>query len=169
MYETREVETLLPRQLIGNVAVVWMFGVAVIIGAQIYSALDIGNEFGIDGPGDTKWTKMALLSQTGGIVLLLGTLAGLVLVAIAGPARARAASVLGVALGFWAAVAGVLGVVVAFHRNAGFGINFLSSNRFVFGLASAAGIAMAVAVMILGVRLLGAGGGLTDPGADPVS
>jgi hypothetical protein len=165
MYETREADPLLPRELFGTAAIVWMFGITVYVGTQVWSALDIGR-YGIDVADQTKWLKMTLLSQTGGLTTLLGALAGLVLVALAGPARARVASGLGVAIGFWCAMAGVLGVIVAFHHEDGFAFNSLSGNRFVYGLTGAVSMLLGAVVMVLALRLLSVGGGLTDP-VDP--
>ena len=140
MSESPEVEVALPLELIGTVAVVWMFGVAVFLGTQVWSALSIGRRFGLDGPDTDNWLRMTFLSQTGSLLISLGAMAGLVLVALAGPAVARAASVLGIAIGLWTAVAGALGVIVAFHKNNNpLVLSSLTDNRLVFGLARRGG------------------------------
>jgi hypothetical protein len=162
--ESREIESVLPRQAFATAALVWMAGVAVFLGTQIWGALHLA-QFGIDGPSSTKWVRMSFLAQTGGLYLALAALAGLVLVALAGPARARAASVLGVAFGLWTIVAGVMGVIVAIHGDNSFaGVTTLGGdNRLVLTLTHCAGIAFGATVTLLAMRLLSVGGGLTDP------
>jgi hypothetical protein len=88
-------------------------------------------------------------------------LGGLVLVVFAGPARAKATSLLGVTLGLWTMAAGVMGVLVAVHGY-DFPVTISGDNRFVFGVASAASLLLGFVVTVLAGRLLSSGPTTTE-------
>jgi hypothetical protein len=90
----------------------WMRLLLVYAGLQIYSALR-GDGFGSDW-----WTRTAVLSSAGGLLLIFGSVAGVVLAAFFDTSAARRTLRLAVAAGAWVVLAGFVGVVVSFHADA---------------------------------------------------
>jgi amino acid transporter len=98
----------------------WMILVVAYAILEIYSALRAS---GFGGPYATDWwTKAQLLTNSGGMGLVLGAMIGVVLVALAVFVDGRGANLalrLAMAAGVWAMVTALVGVAVAFHVNQG--------------------------------------------------
>ena len=104
-------------------ALAWMGFVIAYSVVEAYSALRASG-FG-DNSGSTDWwTRLQLLTNSGGIVLVFGAMIGIVLaVFFYGPAS-RLALRIAVGGGVWAVITALIGVAVAFHDSNGSFANF---------------------------------------------
>jgi hypothetical protein len=108
------------------VAMWWMIFVIAYTVVAIYSALR-SSGFG-NSPGSTDWwTRADLLTNSGGVTLVLFTMIGVVLAALFDGPAARHAFRLAMVGGAWAALMSLLDIAVAFHENTGPIAGFLPS------------------------------------------
>jgi hypothetical protein len=126
-----------------------MVAVIVTIGVSVWQAVSLGRQF--TDLGNAVWIKLALVAQTGDVNYAIATLAGLGLVALAGPARARVAGYLGVVIGGWIVIANGIGVIVAVHGGIDPFSGLLSNNRFAAGIGFVADAVLGI--VITGIAL----------------
>lgn len=142
------VNTLVEKQRFDVLALAWMLFVLAIALGQIYQALWLSEADGFPGSSDV-WTKLQLLTQSGGTILIFGSVIGLVLATIADGRRARPAMWLATLGGTWAMITGFIGITVSFHSGSGLGAGTgvaskLSEAVLFFGFA---GMGMVVAMI----------------------
>jgi hypothetical protein len=96
----------------------WMIFILVLTLLQVYAALRVS---GFDNvPGSTDWwEKASILSGSGGIILIFGSVLGVFLAAFSAGRWARLALRLAVGAGVWVGLAALLGVAVAIHTGQG--------------------------------------------------
>jgi len=111
-------QTVLEDARLDVIAVVWMALVFVYTGALIFQALKLASFTTGGGPfatPHTTWAKLAVLAQTGGGVLIFGSIIAIAMAAFFDTPAARLALRLALIGGAWSAIAGAIGVAVAFH------------------------------------------------------
>jgi hypothetical protein len=120
----RGVNVLIEQQRFDVLAVGWMAFVLAITLGQIYQSLWLSGTGGFPNSTDI-WTKLQLLTQSGGTILIFGSLIGLVFAVFGQGPLARAAMWLATISGGWATAMGFVGITVSFHGT-GFGSAGLS-------------------------------------------
>jgi hypothetical protein len=112
------VNALIETQRFDVAALVWLFFIFTITVAEIYRALFLAAVEGLPS-SDQWWTKLQLLTQSGGTILIFGCLFGIVFALLHPGPLARLALWLCAIGGVWATVTGCIGVAVAFHDPVG--------------------------------------------------
>ena len=98
-----------------TIGLLWMLFALMIVGAEVYAALRYGNPGGFPGGfGGDAWLKALLLAEESGSFAVLCVI-GIAFASLVQSARARLALWVAAAVGAWTAVAGLAGVVVAWH------------------------------------------------------
>ena len=112
------VNALMETQRFDIAAVVWLFFIFTITLAEVYRALFQSGSEGI-AAGDEWWTKLQLLTSSGGTILIFGCLFGIVFALLRPGPLARLALWLCAIGGLWATITGCIGMAVAFHDPVG--------------------------------------------------
>ncbi len=142
------VNALVEKQRFDVLALAWMVCVLAIALGQIYQALWLSQADGFEGTRDI-WTKLQLLTQSGGTILIFGSVIGVALATLADGRLARPALWLATLGGVWAMITGFIGITVSFHSGSGLGAGStmpakLSEAVLFFGFA---GMGMVVAMI----------------------
>lgn len=139
---------LVDEQPIDIVALIWMLCTLAFTGVEIYQAFHlVGSGFNV-----STWDKIAALGQTGGPIVAVSCLVGIVFAVTSDTAIARFSILLAGIVGAWVFVAGVFDFASSVHQRTDSLITFGRGNRAVGAVGGLALAGLGLVVMMVAWR-----------------
>jgi hypothetical protein len=142
------ISQMIDEQRLDIVALIWVLATVTFTGVQIYQAFQL---FGSRFEAST-WDKVAGLGQTGGPVVAVSCIIGILLALTWDSAIARFSSLVAGIVGGWVFVAGVFTVASNVHKNADGNIVFGQTNRAAGAIGGLAVAGFGLVVMMIAWR-----------------